>query len=79
MIKECVGEHGIGWQLAHHDHFQAVVTATKPVLGQQPTTPSASARVRTKGNHDLHVGETHGVADVAERIALHRETVGEVR
>src|SRR5215208_5366012 len=35
MIKERIGEHSIGRKLAHHDHFQAVVTSTKSVLGQQ--------------------------------------------
>ncbi|MGH3340504.1 MAG: putative PEP-binding protein, partial [Propionibacteriaceae bacterium] len=46
MIKECVGEDGVGRQLAHHDHLQVVFTATKSVLAQH--------RLR-RGDNDLEV------------------------
>jgi hypothetical protein len=79
VVEELVGEHGVGGQLAHHHHLQTILAAAQSVPAEQLDHPGCFGEGTDERDHDLDVGQGHLVADVPERLALHRETLGEVR
>ena len=65
--------------LAHHDDLQVVLAAAQAVLGEQVDDALALGDGAHERDHDLDVGQAHLVADELQRLALHREAVGELR
>ena len=78
ILQKLLGQNRVRGHLAHHHHPQPVAAALQAVPGEQLHHLARLVEGAHERDHQLDVGEPHGVAHPAHGAALHLEARAEV-